>query len=178
MRTTEPAAPVTAAALRHLRWRLRLELFWRARLLPLHLPRDLPFERMLALATPPEGAPLRGLPAPEIAARVHRALQRPILMRDRRCLREGVLCFRFLRAAGFDPRLHFGVDPSLVQGRRFSAHCWVTLEGTILAGDIGVPMVALHVFPDDRARSAGRAPGQRQAGDGLAAAQRLDGVPL
>ena len=120
-----------------------------ARLLPLRLRRDLPFERMLALATPPAGTPWRGLDAAGIAAQVNRAVRHPILMRDRRCLREGVLCFRFLRAAGFDPRLHFGVDPASVAaggGRRLAAHCWVTLDGTTLAGDLGVPMVALHVL--------------------------------
>ncbi|MBW7920657.1 MAG: lasso peptide biosynthesis B2 protein [Rubellimicrobium sp.] len=132
-----------------LRLRLALELFWRARTLPLRLPHDLPFERMLALATPPDGAPLRGIGADEIARRVHRATRHPLLMRDRRCLREGVLCFRFLRMAGFDPRLHFGVDPASLGRPRLGAHCWVTLDDRTLAGDLGVPMVALHVFGGD-----------------------------
>lgn len=136
-----------AALLVPLRLRLAADVFIRARLLPLRLPRDLPFERMLELATPPEGAPYRGLSPGMIASTVNRALRHPVLMRDRRCLREGVLCFRFLRAAGFDPRLHFGVDPGSVGAGRLSAHCWVTLDGKTLAGGTATPMVALHVYP-------------------------------
>lgn len=147
-----PAAPPAPAAPSRRRWlwlrlRLGVTVWWQARLLPWRLPRDLPFAQMLALAAPPAGTPLRGLAADEIAARVHRTLRRPLLMRDRRCLREGVLCYRFLRAAGHAPRLHFGVNPAAVRGGRFSAHCWVTLDDVILAGDLGVPMVALHEFP-------------------------------
>lgn len=130
-----------------MRLRFTVELFLRARLLPMRLRRDLPFARMLALATPPPEAPYRGLCRDEIAAAVHRAVRHPLLMRDRRCLREGVLCFRFLRAAGFDPLLHFGVDPGSLGASRLSAHCWVTLDGETLAGETATPMVALHVYP-------------------------------
>jgi len=131
-----------------MRLRFALELFLRARLLPLRLRRDLPFDEMLDLATPPAKMPYRGLSGEEISAAVHRAVRHPLMMRDRRCLREGVLCFRFLRAAGFDPRLHFGVDPGSLNASRLSAHCWVTLDGETLAGATAIPMVPLHVYPE------------------------------
>lgn len=138
---------MTPTPSRMLLLRLAADAFAQARLLPLRLPRDLPFEQMLELATPPDDTPYRGLSAEVIAATVNRAVRHPLLMRDRRCLREGVLCFRFLRAAGFEPRLHFGVEPGSVSAGHLSAHCWVTLDGKTLAGATTTPMVALHVHP-------------------------------
>jgi hypothetical protein len=50
-------------------------------------------------------------------------------MRDRRCLREGLLAFRFLSMAGYGPVLRFGVQRgSAARGQRLSAHCWIEVE--------------------------------------------------
>jgi len=55
-------------------------------------------------------------------------------MRDRRCLREGLLAFRFLSMAGHTPVLRFGVERgSVALGQSLSAHCWIDVENeTIL----------------------------------------------
>jgi hypothetical protein len=50
-------------------------------------------------------------------------------MRDRRCLREGLLAYRFLRSAGYSPDLVFGVDPRSLDGPKPDAHCWIRLDG-------------------------------------------------
>ncbi len=49
-------------------------------------------------------------------------------MKDRQCLREGLLLYRSLMMAGFEPTLHFGVK--LLNGaatQNLEAHCWVKL---------------------------------------------------
>jgi hypothetical protein len=65
-------------------------------------------------------------------------------MRDRRCLREGLLGHRFLRLAGFDPELRFGVDPKSLQTPRVSAHCWVCLDGRPVVSDSLPGMVEIY----------------------------------
>lgn len=82
-----------------LRALFRAHLWLSARLLPLRVGRR-SFEAVLKRAPLQSSAPYRGLPAAYIAARVNRTVRRPWLMRDRRCLREGLLGHRFLRLAG------------------------------------------------------------------------------
>jgi hypothetical protein len=48
-------------------------------------------------------------------------------MRDRQCLREGLLIYRFLTMAGFGPTLHFAVKPEADHTLPMTAHCWVKL---------------------------------------------------
>ena len=92
-----------------LRALFRVHLWLSARLMPVLVGRR-DFERVLKLAPLQLSAPYRDLPWTYIVHRVKRTVRRPWLMRDRRCLREGLLGFRFLRMAGLDPELRFGVD--------------------------------------------------------------------
>ncbi len=108
----------------------RTELWLRARLLPFRLPQDLPLDNVLTLAQPTAGpGRFSGLPATAIVRAVRRTLRHPVLMRNRRCLREGLLAYRFLTEAGHRPRLHFGIDPGIVASPIAKAHCWVTIGG-------------------------------------------------
>lgn len=68
-------------------------------------------------------------------------------MRDRRCLREGLLTYRLLAEAGWQPRLHFGLEPGAVHSPRVRAHCWVTLDGRILTGASETAYVEILVHP-------------------------------
>jgi hypothetical protein len=64
-------------------------------------------------------------------------------MRARRCLREGLLGFRFLRLAGFYPVLHFGVEPESVAAEHLRAHCWITLADSCVLNPPSETMVRL-----------------------------------
>lgn len=115
--------------LRRLALRLHVALW--ARWLPV-LAREPDLRRLLTRAAPPPGTPYAGIPAEAILRRVRRTCRRPVLMRDRPCLREGLLAYRFLHLAGFRPRLHFGVDRNSAAAPRLSAHCWVSLDGRVV----------------------------------------------
>jgi len=96
------------------------------------LARGAPLPELLSRAAPAGRTPYRGLPVPFLLRRVKRACRRPWLMHDRPCLREGVLAWRFLRLAGHDPVLHFGIDRASVARERMAAHCWLSLNGETL----------------------------------------------
>ncbi len=101
--------------------------------------------RLVARVRPGPGTPYAGMPAELILAAVTRACRRPRLMRDRRCLREGLLAFRFLCAAGYRPRLHFGVDRASAGRARMAAHCWITLDGAVVLNPPLPGHVEMHV---------------------------------
>ncbi|MCL4766616.1 MAG: lasso peptide biosynthesis B2 protein [Hyphomicrobiaceae bacterium] len=130
--------------------RFRLALWCWARLVPaLAWKRNL--NSLLALAADPGSAsPYRGLAPDYTARRVKRAVRRPWLMRDRPCLREGVLAMRFLRLAGYRPELHFAVDRTSVVREVLSAHCWVVLDGRPLLNAPTASMVEVLVYSGDR----------------------------
>ena len=115
--------------LRRLALRLHVALW--ARWLPV-LAREPELQRLLGRAAPPPGTPYVGIPADIVIRRVRKACRRPVLMRDCACLREGLLAYRFLRMAGFRPRLHFGVDRNSAAAPRLAAHCWVSLDGRVV----------------------------------------------
>jgi hypothetical protein len=89
-------------------------------------------QSLIDATAPPQRVSFTHLPAAYIAKCVRRATRRPFVMRDRPCLREGLLAHRFLWLAGFHPELHFGVDPGSVTSDRLRGHCWVVLEGSIV----------------------------------------------
>ena len=110
------------------RLQFRFSLWLSARLLPLRL-RGRDFSRILALA-PASSAPRYGrYPVAYVARSVRKAARNPILMRDRRCLRTGLVGFDYLRRCGHKPELHFAVDEVSLDADRLSAHCWVTIDG-------------------------------------------------
>lgn len=138
--------PVSSQFTKSAAFRLRLWLC--ARLLPFRIAQSGSLEAMLALAEPAsEKTPLAGVSSPAIVRAVRRTLRRPLLMRDRPCLREGLLAYRFLAEAGYRPRLHFGVDPGIVASTRTMAHCWVTLDGATVIGETQTRFVEVLSLP-------------------------------
>jgi len=127
--------------------RFRLSLWACARALPL-LSRGRDLNALLALTRVGRGEPYRGLAPSYIARRVKRATCRPRLMRDRPCLRQGLLAMRFLRLAGYRPVLHFAVDRTSMARSVLAAHCWVTLDGEVLLNPATPTMVEILSYAD------------------------------
>lgn len=67
-----------------------------------------------------------GVTEQDIVQLVQWRLAHPWRMRGRRCLREGLLCFHFLRLIGVPAELHFGVFAQARSGEL--AHCWVVVH--------------------------------------------------
>jgi hypothetical protein len=136
--------------------RFRINLWLAARSLPWRV-QGKSFEQILAMASPEDGhIDYAGLPAEYISRRVRKSVRRPWLMRDRRCLREGLLGFEFMRRSGYSPELHFAVDPASVSSDRISAHCWVCLDGKPILGDRLGDQVTIFVHrskPDSKDRT-------------------------
>jgi hypothetical protein len=110
-------------------FRLRLALWGWARALPF-FARGSRMDRLLAVAMPAPGVtPYAGIEADAIVDAVKRATARPWRMRGTRCLREGVLAFRFLRLAGHPAVIAFGVERDSIGAAALKAHCWVTVDG-------------------------------------------------
>lgn len=124
-------------------WSFRSSLWTAARLMPAVIGRRR-LDDILRRATPPAGARAYGGLAPEaIIAAVKRAARRPWRMRDRRCLREGLLAFHYLALAGHRPVLHFGLVPKSVKAGRPRAHCWVSIDGAVVLNPPAEPMIDL-----------------------------------
>ena len=109
----------------------RIALWCDARLLPFRTWRERPLAEVLLLARPLRGEYYAGLPISYILKHVLRTTRRPILMRDRRCLRQGILAFRFMNAAGYKSELHFGIDRTSLAGP-LKAHCWLVYDGKVV----------------------------------------------
>jgi hypothetical protein len=135
--------PQALPLLRHLRFRASLWLW--ARLLPLIAYRR-ELTPLLELVRAPVTAPYGGLAVGYIAKRVKRASRRPWAMRDRRCLREGLLAYRFLSLAGYAPSLHFGVERSSTTKERVSAHCWVDVGAETVLNPPSAGMVEIFRY--------------------------------
>jgi hypothetical protein len=122
----------------------RLRLWINARTLPARIAgRD--FSEILADASsvPPNSWPQ--FPVPYIARAVRRVARWPILLRKNRCLRTGLVGFAALRRCGYEPRLHFSVDPKSMGQPSLSAHCWVTLDGVEVINTRIRGQVQIHV---------------------------------
>jgi hypothetical protein len=142
----EPGEQEGAGPLDRLAFRLRLWL--NARMLPVRIA-GMSFSEILAQASSAQPDSWPRFPVPYIAKRVGRAARWPLLMRNNRCLRTGLLGFAALRRCGYDPKLHFSVDPKSVGKPRLSAHCWVTLDGVevINASIPGQVQIHVHAAP-------------------------------
>jgi hypothetical protein len=113
------------------RIRFRVALWCDARLLPLRISRNATLDQVLALARSPRCIRFDALPVAYILNRVLKTTRRPIFMRDRPCLRQGILAYRFMAAAGFNAQLHFGVDRT-TRASSLKAHCWLVHNGQIV----------------------------------------------
>ena len=108
-------------------------------------------EQLLAKARPRAGyEPYRGIDAEEILAAVRATTARPWRMRGRRCLREGLLGFRFLRLAGYTPVLHFGIEPGSVLADHLRAQCWITLAGSCVLNAPSETMIPLFSWDGEK----------------------------
>ena len=130
------------------RLRFWASLWLRARLMPLQV-KGRRFDTVLRLAHPKGSEDYAGLPASYVSASIQRVTRHPWFMRRNRCLRQGLLGFRFLGEAGFRPELHFGVDPSSMNADRLSAHCWVCLDGKPVLSDRLPGMATIYVHTLD-----------------------------
>jgi len=73
------------------------------------------------------------------------------IMRNRRCLRQGIVGYRFLTKAGFYPELHFGVGATSTATAKTPAHCWVVLNGKPIINDNleGMATMYIHKSPSE-----------------------------
>jgi hypothetical protein len=129
--------------------RFRLSLWAWARVLPL-VAWNRSLGSLMALTHTGSRVPYAGLTPEYIVRRVRRATRRPRLMRDRPCLRQGVLAMRFLRLAGYNPDLHFAVDRKSVGHSVLAAHCWVALDGKVILNPATPTMVEILAYKDGR----------------------------
>jgi hypothetical protein len=114
---------------------------------------------LLERTRPPDRTPYVGLAAEEMVKRVKLACRKPWLMRDRRCLREGLLAFRFLSMAGYRPILRFAVERTSIAQGSLSAHCWIELGGVVMLNPPTPTMVQIMTWPGGQLRrSSERAP--------------------
>ena len=101
---------------------LFLRLLSFATVVPLLL--RLPLPRLAAVLT---RAPAPSGPSPQDVERIEQLVAlgprvaHPLVRTG--CLTRGLTLFRFLRAAGLDVELRFGLDPGS------DGHCWLTLDG-------------------------------------------------
>lgn len=130
--------------------RFRTALWLAARILPWRVRRR-PLDAVLSLAEPADTGRYAGLSVAYVARAVRRTTRHPWVMRDRPCLRSGLLGYRFLREAGFHPQLRFGVDPRTITRSHAAAHCWVCVDDTPVINDRLPGMTDIFVHPDNAA---------------------------
>ncbi len=110
------------------RWRLFFGIWLAARMLPFRI-RGKSFAQILAAADNGTANDYPQFPLAVITRYVRKAVRNPVLMRDRRCLRAGLVGYEYLRRSGYQPELHFAVDEATLDSNRLSAHCWVSVAG-------------------------------------------------
>jgi hypothetical protein len=137
--------PAEAVQTRWSELRFRTELWLQARVIPLAIAGK-NFEQILAFASRSRVIDCPQFEAGRIGRWVKRAVRRPVVMRDRRCLREGLLGFHFLRRAGHVPELHFSLDSNSIGSNRLSAHCWVCVDGKPVVGTPLDNHVTIYVY--------------------------------
>ena len=127
--------------------RFQIDLWTAAQTLPLRVyGRSL--SEILDLSRARRPNTYRGLSSDYIVKAIFRIVRRPFVMRDRRCLREGLLAFQFLEAAGFAPKLYFGIDRSTLHRPDVKAHCWVVCNEEAVLNFPSADMVPILVWPN------------------------------
>ena len=91
-------------------------------------------KQILRVLTPPDRCePYKGIPAEKICDVVEDRLKKPLLMKRRKCLRNGFMLFHFFCLAGLPAVLHIGVFEPKEYNKKMAAHCWVTCHGQSLS---------------------------------------------
>lgn len=117
-----------------------------ARLMPV-FAKSAPIGALLRMATPAgQTAAYTVLSSDEIVASVKRVTRRPWRMRGRRCLREGLLAFRYLSLAGHRPLLHFAVEKETLRTDRPKAHCWISVNDEVAMNPPSPTMLELFAY--------------------------------
>jgi hypothetical protein len=150
------------------RLRFAIALRLKSRLMPL-IVRDRPLDAVLAAAEPASARTYRGLAPEYVIDHVERATRHPWFMRDRRCLRQGLLAYHFLAAAGYRPALHFGVDRASITSVRLRAHCWVVLAGAVILNPPDGTTQTIFVYDGPRPNGARQNAPMLAVGDRTAA---------
>ena len=120
-----------------------------ARLLPLRFPKDSHLQSIVeSLGRTTRVKGFDNVSVETVTDAVLRATKHPWLMRDRRCLRQGILAFRYLKAAGHEPLIHFGIEPDSLKDKKVRAHCWVTVKGRAVMSDRLPGMKTIFTFPN------------------------------
>jgi len=131
-------------------WQMRL-MRWHLELVAAILPdasKLLSLRTLLAWATPRHPSRLyRELDEQCVLNLVRQRLAHPWRMRGRRCLREGLLCFYFLRLINVPAVLHFGVFAE-AKGHEM-AHCWVSVENRWVTEPPGQAFVPILTYPKE-----------------------------
>jgi len=125
------------------RLRFRIALWCQARSMPFRVRPSSPLVGILVFVDCASSASYAGLTAAYILKHVVEVTRRPFFMRGRRCLRQGLLAFRFMKAAGYDVELHFGIDRTDPQNLR--AHCWIVHDGRVALNSPDASMQAILV---------------------------------
>lgn len=128
----------------------KLQIWVSARFLPLAIAHK-SFDQIARYAHAEKSKLFVGASSEKIAAHILKVTKRPWLMRDRRCLRQGILGMRFLAKSGFKPVLKFGVDVKSIADDKLSAHCWVEIDGRAVLNDEMENMVVIYSVPEGHA---------------------------
>jgi hypothetical protein len=139
--------------------RSRTALWVAARTMPLRV-RGMGLKVLLELYEPGRSRPFVGVEPGEMLKAVRRVTHHPWGMRDRRCLRQGLLAYRYLSMAGFAPALHFGVDRNSISDPKISAHCWIVLDGKVVLNPPSDAMVTVFVYDGPPSLAGARVPEQ------------------
>jgi hypothetical protein len=115
---------------------------------------------LLELYEPGRSRPFVGVEPAAMLEAVRRVTHHPWGMRDRRCLRQGLLAYRYLSMAGLAPALHFGVDRNSISDPRISAHCWIVLDGKVVLNPPSQAMVTVFIYDGPRSLAGARIPEQ------------------
>ena len=111
------------------------------------LTKLLPLKRLLRTLTPKGECQLYRSVLPErIAEMVQNRLRRPRQMRRRKCLREGLTLFYFLRLAGAPAKIHVALHNPKDNTKRIRAHCWVVLDGLAMTEPIKGPNTTILTY--------------------------------
>ena len=125
--------------------RFRIDLWAAARTLPFRI-HGRTLSEILNISRAPRPDAYTGLSRDYIVNAVVRIVRRPLWMRDRRCLREGLLAFKYLEAAGFKPKIYFGVDRNAPHRPDVTAHCWVVCSEEVVLNPPAADMVPILVW--------------------------------
>lgn len=123
------------------------DLWVHARLLCFRVPKRSHFSTVISLLGRVQITPPAHMNPDQIAAIVLNVTRRPWMMRDRRCLRQGILAYWCFKAGGYEPRIHFAIDLGSLQTEKTKAHCWITIEGRSVMNDSLPDMQTFFTFP-------------------------------